>query len=74
MYDAELIQRISLSRGFANFSDTAISCHIAKLVLMNCGWFAFGLGTAMHAKLLTVPTTRPVTSPQPSSIPHESVA
>jgi len=72
LYDAGLIPRISPGRDLAAFSASTIFCHVAKLVLMNAGWLAFGLGAAMHAGLLQRPATRRAAA-EPA-IPHESVA
>ncbi len=48
--------------------------HCARLIGMNLGWFLFGLGAAMHARLFEI-SPRPVRVSAPVSSPaHEPVA
>jgi hypothetical protein len=48
--------------------------HAIKLVVMNAGWLVFGIGLAMHAKLLD---PAPVANPRreaPARNAHEFIA
>ena len=55
----------------------AMGWHVVKLVLMNGGWFTFGLGVAMHAKILPHPAPRKAVvvrhAGSPPTPAHESI-
>jgi len=69
-YEAGLIESIH-SPHTVNL-DVALAWHTLRLVLMNVGWFAFGIGVAMHAKILPQPAPRkaavPATSPDSPTV------
>lgn len=52
LYDARILVPLSLVM-FVPDADpaTALGWHLVKLVSMNGGWFLFGLGLALHARL-----------------------
>jgi hypothetical protein len=52
---------------------TIMAWHAVKLVVMNAGWLLFGLGVAMHAKILSSPAPRPRAQVR-NLPPHESIA
>jgi len=66
MYEAGLIERLSPRGHYHGSEATAIGWHIVKLVVMNIGWLVFGLGVAMHAKILnsTAGSAATATAPQ----------
>ncbi|MBK1881866.1 hypothetical protein JIN85_05540 [Luteolibacter pohnpeiensis] len=83
MYEAGLIERITITAEdmrtgdwVEKFSGAALGWHAVKLVLMNLGWLAFGLGASIHVGVL-----RPLNSNRPefhtessTSTTHESIA
>lgn len=77
MYEAGLIEVYSPKRlVYAGSAADAMACHMVKAVLMNLGWFIFGLGLAMHAGVLRFSVKRadfPLEAPQPQKT-HESIA
>lgn len=78
MYEAGLVPRIGGT--LQGSGSTALGWQVVKLFVMNGGWLTFGVGMAMHAKLLPYPVTRkgivPAALPQiqPAPASHESVA
>lgn len=57
----------------------AMAWHAVKILTMNGGWLVFGIGVAMHAKLLGKPAPRRVPAPAsphnpPAPRPHVSFA
>jgi len=82
LYEAGIIERLSPG-AFVESPATALAWHAVKLVVMNGGWFVFGIGIAMHAQILPSPAARKVAPPKPqaASLPqttpvpaHESAA
>ncbi len=74
LYDAGAIEHYGpLKKHYHGSAATALAWYTLKLVLMNAGWLAFGLGLALHAKVFTPPTpARKV--PPPTLTSHESIA
>ncbi len=82
LYEAGRIERYAASAHGHGYSSSpiAMAWQVLKICLMNGGWLTFGIGVALHARILsTAPATatapRPVTLPatQPA-ISRESVA
>lgn len=81
MYEAGVIERFSPRGRYEGSAATAIGWHAVKLVIMNTGWLIFGIGVAMHARILGSPSSAS-TAPTPVSnarqsrtiTPHESIA
>ncbi|MBC8126456.1 MAG: hypothetical protein H8M99_04825 [Gloeobacteraceae cyanobacterium ES-bin-144] len=73
LYEAGLIEKFSPNGHFHGNMATALAWHLTKMSVMNAGWFLFGIGLAMHAKILTSPSPRPRAETRVNS-PHESVA
>lgn len=72
LYEAGIIEPISRSGHYHGSPATAHAWQAVKMIVMNFGWLAFGLGLAMHAKLLHSPQrSKAQTSPLAS---HESIA
>ncbi|MEO5714344.1 MAG: hypothetical protein ABIT37_12730 [Luteolibacter sp.] len=72
--EAGLIERYSPGRThYHGTAATALAWQVVKLISMNCGWLFFGLGVALHAKLLSIPAPRRANNP-PTLVSHESVA
>jgi hypothetical protein len=75
LFEAGVIERFSPRGHYHGSAATAVAWHVVKMVVMNSGWLIFGIGLAMHAKLLNSPA--PVSRPRaqvPAHSPHESVA
>lgn len=74
LYEAGVIERYSPGRThYHGAAATALAWQAVKLISMNCGWLFFGLGVALHAKLLSMPAhRRAINSPALAS--NESVA
>jgi hypothetical protein len=74
LYEAGVLEIYSpLRRHYHGSAADALGWHATKMVVMNLGWLVFGLGLAMHAKILTAPSPR--RSRQiPLHSPHEFVA
>lgn len=78
MYEAGVIPRIGGT--LQSSGSSALGWQVVKLFVMNGGWLTFGIGIAMHAKILPYPAARkeivraapPETEPAPAT--HESVA
>ena len=77
MYEAGLIEKYSPMRlVYVGSGANAMAWHVVRLIVMNLGWFVFGLGFSMHAGVLRSSMRRlerPVSSPQPA-VTHESIA
>jgi hypothetical protein len=53
MYEAGVIERLSPRGHYHGSEAAAVGWHIVKLVVMNVGWLVFGIGVAMHARILS---------------------
>jgi hypothetical protein len=54
LYEAGVLERYAPNRlRYEGSAATAMGWHAAKLVVMNAGWLVFGIGLAMHAKILS---------------------
>jgi hypothetical protein len=77
MYEAGLIEAYSPKRlVYTGSVADAMACHVVKVVLMNLGWLAFGVGLAMHAGVLRFSVKRsdfPLEVPQTQKT-YESIA
>ncbi len=73
LYEAGVIERYSAAGHYHGSGANAVAWQAVKMVAMNSGWLIFGLGIAMHAKILGVPAPRRATPP-PTRAKHESVA
>ncbi len=74
LYEAGVIERYAPGRThYHGTAATALAWQAMKLISMNCGWLFFGLGVALHAKLITVPAPRRATYP-PALASNESAA
>ena len=73
LYEAGVIDRYSPAGHQHGSAATALAWHVVKMVVMNAGWLLFGIGVAMHAKILGSPAPRPRTATCSTS-PHESIA
>ncbi len=74
LYEAGVIERYAPQRmHYHGTAATALAWHAVKLVAMNCGWLIFGLGVAIHAKLLSFPAPRRAIT-APTLISNESAA
>lgn len=62
LYHAGLIQSFRPGRHFHGDPTVVLGWHVVKLFAMNAGWFLFGLGLALHARVFAV---RPAQSPTP---------
>ncbi len=75
MYEAGKIERVSPVGHYHGNPDVALAWHAVKLVAMNGGWLCFGLGLALHAKLIGSPAPTPARSRNPRlSVSRESAA
>ena len=74
-YEAGLIP--SINDPYLRDPASAIGWHAVRLVLMNTGWLVFGIGLAMHAKVLPHPAPRKVAvvrhAGSPPTPAHESI-
>ena len=73
LYEAGLIERYSAAGHYHSSGANAVAWQAVKMVAMNSGWLIFGLGIAMHAKILGVPAPRRATPPPPRA-KHDAVA
>lgn len=76
MYEAGVLRSYSPSAQYGTDAGSILGWHVVKLMVMNSGWFLFGIGVAMHAKILGSPPARPPRVGAEESIlsPHESIA
>jgi len=79
MYHAGIIRPYMPNRPELGDVSTAMAWHAVKILTMNGGWLIFGIGVAMHAKLLGKPAPRRVLAPAsrhnpPTPAPHVSPA
>ena len=59
LYEAGVLERYSPARlHYQGTAATALGWHVTKMVVMNLGWLALGLGFAMHAKILNASSPR----------------
>ena len=74
LYEAGVLRQYSPNARYHGDGASILAWHAVKLVVMNAGWLIFGLGIAMHAKILgsTSPRTRRIEVR--SLPPHESIA
>ncbi len=74
LYEAGIIERYAPDRTrYHGTAATALAWQAVKLISMNCGWLLFGLGVALHAKLIRMPAPRRAIN-SPTRASHESVA
>jgi len=74
LYEAGVIERYAPGRThYHGTAATALAWQAVKLLSMNCGWLFFGLGVALHAKLLSAPAPRRATNPS-TFVSNESAA
>lgn len=77
LHEAGLIRSYSPHPNAPANNADALGWHVIKLLVMNAGWFLFGIGVALHAKILG---SYPLRSPRAGAeaplvtTPHESVA
>lgn len=75
LYEAGLIESYAPTRThYRGEAATALAWQAVKLVAMNCGWLFFGIGVALHAKVLSTPAARRLANHPPTLTNHESVA
>jgi hypothetical protein len=67
LYQAGLIETFRPGRHIHGDPTIVLGWHVVKLFAMNAGWFMFGLGLALHARVFAV---RPAHSPHPPHPPH----
>lgn len=59
MYEAGLLERYAEQRRhYSGDAASALAWHVVKLSVMNLGWLVFGLGLALHAGVLRLPSSR----------------
>ena len=73
LYEAGVLRYYSPRVHMHGDGATIMAWHAVKLVVMNAGWLLFGLGVAMHAKILNSPAPRPRAQVR-NLPPHESIA
>jgi len=74
LYETGRIERIAPDVHVHGDTSIALAWHVVKLFTMNAGWLFFGIGIALHARVLASQSS-PATSPNPILSPvHESVA
>jgi hypothetical protein len=74
LYEAGVLEAYSPLRiHYHGSAANALAWQVVKMVVMNVGWFVFGLGLAMHAGILSSPSPRKQSQTR-SRPPHESVA
>lgn len=75
LYEAGILEKYAPGRmTYEGSAAAAMGWHAIKLVVMNAGWLVFGIGLAMHAKLLS---PSPVANPRreaPARNAHEFTA
>ena len=71
LYEAGVLLQYSPKARYHGDAASILAWHAVKLVVMNAGWLVFGLGIAMHAKILGSSPSRVEVSPLPA---HESIA
>ena len=74
LYEAGILKYYSPKGHYHGNAAEVLGWHAVKIVVMNAGWLLFGIGVALHAKLLTsskVTYRIESRNPVPS---HESVA
>lgn len=59
LYEAEVLTPYSPNAHQHGDATHILAWHAAKVVVMNAGWLLFGIGVAMHAKILKSPAPRP---------------
>jgi hypothetical protein len=76
MYEAGILRYYSPSARYDVDPGSVLGWHIVKLMAMNTGWLLFGIGVAMHAKILGSPSARAprVGAGETILSPHESAA
>jgi hypothetical protein len=76
LYEAGKIERVVRSGHFHGDPAVALAWHAVKLLAMNGGWLLFGLGLALHAQLIRLPSRRALTArtTRPALVSHESAA
>jgi hypothetical protein len=74
LYEAGVLKSYSPRAQYHGDVASIMAWHAVKLVVMNAGWLLFGLGIAMHAKILGSPTPRPRAEAARNLSPHESIA
>jgi len=72
LFEAGVIERYAPGGHYHGSAATAVAWHLVRMVVMNTGWLLFGLGLAMHAKILSSPAPRPRAQAR-SFPPHESI-
>jgi len=75
LYEAGLIQRFRPGGHFHGNATAILGWHVVKLFSMNAGWFLFGIGLALHARVFVAKPARseasapaPIPSLQPIAI------
>jgi len=56
LYDSGVIETFRPGDPCHGDSSAVMAWHVVKLFAMNAGWLMFGLGFALHARLLAAPT------------------
>lgn len=74
LYEAGILRYYSPNAHHHGDVSSLMAWHAVKLVVMNAGWLLFGLGIAMHAKILGSPAPRPRAQAARNLPPHESIA
>lgn len=64
LYEAGVIERFRPDGHYHGDPATLLAWHLVKLFAMNTGWLLFGLGLAIHARVLSAGSTaRPAAAP-----------
>lgn len=75
LYEAGVLERYTPGRiQYEGSAAVAMGWHATKLVVMNAGWLVFGIGLAMHAKLLSPSPLVNVLRESPTRRNHEFTA
>lgn len=68
LYEAGIIQRFRPGAHIHGDATSVLGWHVVRLFAMNAGWFLFGLGLALHARVFTVrPARSTVPTPNPEA-------
>lgn len=72
LYESGIIQHFRPGGHLHGDPTTILAWHVVRLFSMNAGWFLFGLGVALHARVFIVEPKRiveDITNPSPSLQP-----
>jgi len=74
LYEAGVIKQYSPRAHYHGNEAEVLAWHAVKIVVMNGGWLLFGIGVALHAKLLSSSKVSYRVEPSNPLPSHESVA